>query len=566
MVRETMRHVRPWLIILALCALALGAVSTASAAKSYTADRYDVDIDVASNGSATVTETITFRFSGGPFTFAFRGIPTRYTGGLSAFEVEEEGRAYTPGSGPGTFQIDRAQSSTEIRWYYEPTTDSARTFTLRYKVADLVRLDEGQANVRWGAVPPNHDYAIAASRVTVRLPQGANTLRTQTWEHDGDVQANGTVTTFEASNIAPNEQFVVGVWAPLAAFSNVPPTWQREDEARAAQQPLQIMLMTLLSGATVLLGALGLLALYRQAPRTPRAPKEGPRYSPPDNLPPALAASIVRGGYATGTPLATLFDLAERGILRLEEIPKGHGIFDRPDFALIREDTNVTLAPFEQAVLDAAYAKANNPTTVTSRDLAKGLQSGQRAIKKAVEASLTELSLLDPARAAVSRRITIVGVVLLALIVVPVALTLLFGPAAIILAATLFLLGMAAVILGASLSKRTATGEVEAAAWGAFEAHLKQVADGKTPEQPEIMEPYLPYATAFGLEKKWAKRFELAHAPTPAWFHASSGGSANWSGFVVAVNAASSSAGASSAAAGAAAAGGAAGGGSSGAG
>ena len=562
-----MRNPKLWLIILALFALALVAVSTASAAaKSYTADRYDVDIAVAADGSALVTETITFRFVGGPFTFAFRGIPTRYTGGISAFEIEEEGRAYMPGTGPGQFQIDRAQNSTEIRWYYDPTSDTTRTFTLRYKVTDLVRLDDGQANVRWGAVPPNHDYAIAASRVTVSLPQGANVLHTQTWEHDGDVGVNGTVATFEAANIAPNEQFVVGVWAPLAAFTNVPPAWQREDEARAARQPLDLMLMLLLSGATALLGALGLLALYRQAPRLPRVPAEEPRYTPPDNLPPALAASIVRGGYATGAPLATLFDLAERGILRLEEIPKGHGIFDRPDFALIREPSEVVLAPFEQAVLDAAYAKANNPTTVTSRDLAKGLQSGQRAIKKAVEASLTELGLLDPTRVAVARRITIAGIVMLASIVVGVALTLLFGPAAIIFAATLFLLGIVAVILGAALSKRTAAGEAEAAAWGAFQAHLKQVADGKTPEQPEIMEPYLPYAKAFGLEKKWAKRFELAHAPTPAWFHASSGGSANWSGFVVAVNAASSSAGASSAAAGAAAAGGAAGGGSSGAG
>ncbi|MFN8476146.1 MAG: DUF2207 domain-containing protein [Anaerolineae bacterium] len=564
-----MRYVKPWLAVLVFFALALGAVSTASAAvKTYSADRFDVDIVVAPDGSADVTETITLRFQGGPFTYVFRGIPTRYTGGLSNFEVSENGQAYTPGTGPGQFSTDVAQTSTEVRWYFDPTTDASRTFTLRYHVKDLVRLDEGQANVRWGAVPPNHEYPIAASRVTVHLPANAPIQQTQTWEHDADVKVNGSSATFDATKIGANEQFVVGAWAPVAAFTNVPPAWQRAEDAQAARQPINLMLMLLLSGATLLLGALGLLALYRQMPPLPRVPAEGPRYTPPDNLPPALAASIARGGYAPGTPLATLFDLAERGVLRLEELPKGHGIFDRADFALVREESDATLAPFEEAVIEAAYAKANNPVRVLSQDLAKGLRSGQGAIRKAVTASLMELGLLDPARQTVARQISIVGFVLLVLIVVAAALVFLFGPSAFIFATTLFILGMVAVIMGRSVSKRTATGEREAATWRAFEAHLKQVADGKTPEQPEIMEPYLPYATAFGLEKKWAKRFELAHVPTPAWFHASGGGSggSEWIAFVVVMNAASSSAGASSAAAAGAAAGGAAGGGSSGAG
>lgn len=564
-----MRYVKPWLDVLVFFALALAAVSTVSAAaKTYGADRFDVDIVVAADGSADVTETITLRFQGGPFTYAFRGVPSRYTGGLSNFEVSENGRPYTPGEGPGHFSTDVAQTSTEVRWFFDPTSDTSRTFTLRYHVKDLVRLDEGQANVRWGAVPPNHDYPIAASRVTVRLPANAPIGHTETWEHDAEVTVNGATATFDATKIANNQQFVVGVWAPLAAFTNVPPAWQRVEDAQAARQPVNLMLMLLLSGATLLLGALGLLALWRQVPPLPRAPAETARYTPPDNLPPALAASIVRGGYAPGTPLATLFDLAERGVLRLEELPKGHGLFDKADFALVREDSDVALAPFETAVIEAAYARANNPTRVLSHDLGKGLESGQGAIKKAVTASLTELGLLDPARAKVARWMMIAGIVLLLLIVVAVAMMLLFGPSALIFAATLFILGLTAVVMGASVSKRTATGAREAAAWGAFETHLKRVADGKTPQQPEIMEPYLPYAAAFGLEKKWAKRYELAHAPTPAWFHAGGGSSsgAEWVAFAAVMNAASSSAGAASAAAGAAAAGGAAGGGSSGAG
>ena len=67
------------------------------AAKSYSADRYDVDVVLQSDGSALVTEAVTFRYEGGPFTYAFRGIPTRFTDGIRDLRVSEEGRAYVAG-------------------------------------------------------------------------------------------------------------------------------------------------------------------------------------------------------------------------------------------------------------------------------------------------------------------------------------------------------------------------------------------------------------------------------------------------------------------------------------
>ena len=48
----------------------------ALAAKSYYAERFDVQIDIQENGSAIITETVEFHFSGDPFTFAFREIST----------------------------------------------------------------------------------------------------------------------------------------------------------------------------------------------------------------------------------------------------------------------------------------------------------------------------------------------------------------------------------------------------------------------------------------------------------------------------------------------------------
>ena len=58
-------------ILLLLCALPL----SVGAAKSYTAERFDVDWNLTENGTLEVTETVVFRFAGGPFTYVYRELP-----------------------------------------------------------------------------------------------------------------------------------------------------------------------------------------------------------------------------------------------------------------------------------------------------------------------------------------------------------------------------------------------------------------------------------------------------------------------------------------------------------
>ena len=52
-------------------------------AKDYAAERYDAAIMVNEGGSLLVTETVTFKFVGGPFTYVFRDIPTDKTDGIT---------------------------------------------------------------------------------------------------------------------------------------------------------------------------------------------------------------------------------------------------------------------------------------------------------------------------------------------------------------------------------------------------------------------------------------------------------------------------------------------------
>ena len=553
---------RTLLVLVVLAGLAAG-TGTAYAAKSYSADRFDVNIQVQPDGSALVTETVAFRFEGGPFTFAFRGLPTRYTDGISDIQVREGDRVYTQGGKTaGQYTLDSKNNSIETRWYFEPTSDAVRTFTLSYRVAGVVREEGGQAALRWGALPPDHDYAISSSRVTVTLPPKANVERAQVLTGTADLQTGDQTVTLTARDIPRNHELVVGVWAPLAAFTNVPPAWQVTQARRAMEDQARLPWGAAAAGALGLLGLGGLFAAWRRVPALPPVSRDIPMYSLPDQLPPALAATLAKD--SNGAGLGTLLDLAKRGVVQIRE-REGQGVWGKKSiFEFVVRQPNAALAPFEQVILNEAFAKSKQTGVVALEDLGKGLQSGRSRISEALKAELRQRGLMDPARERIRNQFYIWGGVLLFLaLLVGVPAVILFRVAGVLPMIVLFLIAIATFILGAMVSVRTAEGERIAAAWAAFQDFLKRIADGRAPDAAQYLEVYLPYAAAFGMEEKWMKRYANAQVGVPGWFSPLSPGnySASWVAFSGAIHSASSTAGASSAAGA-----GAAGGGSSGAG
>jgi hypothetical protein len=92
------------LIIVLLTSLFLA--SPALAAKTYRADRFDVQIDLQENGSAIITETIEFYFEGGDFTYAFRNISATETDGVTFIEASMDGVAMSPGTQAGQVEVE----------------------------------------------------------------------------------------------------------------------------------------------------------------------------------------------------------------------------------------------------------------------------------------------------------------------------------------------------------------------------------------------------------------------------------------------------------------------------
>ena len=85
------------LSVLIVLALMLVTANPILAAKDYRAERFDVQFDLQPDGSALVTETVVFRFEGGPFTFAFREIEPTETDGVTFISASMDGDGNAPG-------------------------------------------------------------------------------------------------------------------------------------------------------------------------------------------------------------------------------------------------------------------------------------------------------------------------------------------------------------------------------------------------------------------------------------------------------------------------------------
>ncbi|MCS7038932.1 MAG: DUF2207 domain-containing protein [Caldilineales bacterium] len=157
--------------LLLVVILVLGLLPTAAAAaKTYWAERYDVDLVIESDGRLLVTETVVFRFEGGPFTYVFRELAFTELDDIQVVEASVDGRPLPQGTDPGQVEIELGRPL-EVTWHLPPTSDATHTFTLVYRVEGAIRQLASADALFWRAIPEEHDYPIAAATITLRYPE-----------------------------------------------------------------------------------------------------------------------------------------------------------------------------------------------------------------------------------------------------------------------------------------------------------------------------------------------------------------------------------------------------------
>jgi hypothetical protein len=232
---------------------------------------------------------------------------------------------------------------------------------LSYRVIGGVRVYEEGDQVWWKAIPPDHNFPIRSAIVTVMLPQlfsmdelvvdayGA-TVDSVSYTDRGAVR-------FTATDIPKGQELEVRVQFPHGVLQASPPAWQSADDLRREWGPV----------VTLLFGALGLMLLvgspivvywlwYVRGRDEDSWSSAGIHHRAPDTLPAGVVGTLVDEHADVKDIVATIFDLAERGAIRMEEKQNLGSLGMSRDFVFYLENPDLATYPHEKRLLKHIFS------------------------------------------------------------------------------------------------------------------------------------------------------------------------------------------------------------------
>ena len=532
-----------WILLL-LCTLFIVLVfPVAAQVKSVDWQRIDVDITVNPDGTFTVVETLQIKFIGGPFRFGYRRIPAERLQAIDNVSISDEEGTYRPLEGettsgpPRTFTVYKTGDEYYIRWFFDPINDTTRTFRVAYRVHGGLRAYEGGDQLWWDAVFPDRDGPVRESVVTVRVPGPVTAYAAYFVPADIEKLDDYTVRFRAKTQIPPGTSFEVRVQWPHGVIPVTPAPWQPAADAEAKRlermriwnerwRPLANLFVLAISLLILSLGTAGIYLLWFLRGRDkPTEVFAEYLLEPPSDLKPALAGALIDERADMKEILATLVDLARRGYIEIEERSEG---WRGRDFRIRRKRDDVQgLESFETRLIDAVLGEK------VERDLSDLKDKFYKhipTIKSEIYNALVERGYFPASPERVRMKYALLGIGIDILGVLTTVGGWMFLSPWIDLA---FLPGVALIVLGALIivmanfmPRKTEKGAEEAAKWRAFRTYLTRLHKlPDTEKAQEIMERYLPYAIAFGVEDAFLKRFESVAEKQgrevywPTWYH-----------------------------------------------
>lgn len=518
-----------WLLLAATLALVVGAVQAQD--KSLLWKRYDVNLTVGLNSDILVEEIQEIQFLSGVFRFGFAAIPLDRVEQITDVSVAEiingQERRYKPhSSAPYGFVTGINDNNLEITWYFPETQGTTHTYILRYRVIGGLRFYPEGDQLWWKAIPPDHNFPIRASRITVSLPRTfpQEQLKVASYGPAATVRINerGQV-IFEAENIPADRELEVRVQFPHGVVQGNPPAWQAAFDRRQTLGPVFSIVLGALGAIILIGGPTSLYLLWYVRGRDQPVGLVAEQISePPSDLPAAVVGTLVDERADLKDIIAGILDLARRGALRMEEqkIEGFLGIGSGRDFVFHLQDAAKAIYPYEQTLLQALFG---GRTQVKLSDLRQKFYKFIPTLQRELYQEVVRAGFFPADPQSIRRRWVILGALGLVVAVLGAcALVGLLGDYtewAFCPAASLGVTALGVIILGNYMPRRTAKGAEETAKWLAFKRYLQYLEKQSDLEAAkDRFEEFLPYATAFGIERRLIDRFAAVEAPAPSWW------------------------------------------------
>jgi hypothetical protein len=179
-----------------------------------TVDRFDLEIEIAADGSARIRETFAVRAAG---SFGHR-IADGRTDGFEEVSASIDGQAGTSMTSGDTLSI---------LWRLPSDAAATRILEARYRALGVVEIEGMRGVFRWPILPAGRAYDVGAATVTVKLPQGTRLLREPAVASPG---WHWTTTLTWLAGLKPNvaraEPATLSVEFALDAVPMLEPRWQ----------------------------------------------------------------------------------------------------------------------------------------------------------------------------------------------------------------------------------------------------------------------------------------------------------------------------------------------------
>jgi uncharacterized protein (TIGR04222 family) len=511
-------------------------------------DGYDVSIELRTDGSLRITEIIDYDFGVTEHHGIFRDVPTRVhyddtydrVYPLTVESVSASGGA----SADSTVEQDGSLTRIKIGDPDE-TISGEHTYTIVYTIEGATNGFGDHDELYWNAIGDTWPVSIDDVTVDVEAP-GAITdslcfqgPERSTLPCDGQ-KVRGSAATFRQQHLDPYSGVTIVLAFPKGVLNEPAPIleerWSVSSAFRLTPATGGVsgaLLLLIVGGAAALVWRTGRDRRYRGSPidqvmGNPTgddeavpifdADTEAPvEFAPPDDMRPGQMGTLLDEQANTLDVSATIVDLAVRGFLMIQEIPK-EGWFGKPDWTLIKlEESEEGLVTYERRLLNALF---RDGTEVTISDLRNTFAARLEGVEESLYVDVVNRGWFRSRPDKVRSTWQVRGVMAL---ILGAALTFVlarwthWG----LLGIPLILGGLLLVIFAKRMPARTASGTAMLRRVRGFrrvietaETHMSQWA-----EKEMIFTTFLPYAVVFGCTDKWAKAFAaLGVQPDTSWY------------------------------------------------
>lgn len=293
----------------------------------------------------------------------------------------------------------------------------------------------------------------------------------------------------------------------------------------------------------LILPLLTLLIAYKLWAKRGRDPKlnyaELVQYAPPYGLKPLEAGLLETNGRCkTQFLTASIIDLAVRGYIKIEELPKT--LLSDKDYQLTLLKLDDQIAKYERTILSRLFGQLKVGDLTKTSEQKYSFYSIVTSVADQGKDRLKELKFLDEGSQSWRFGMLALGIIsLMGGLIFLAASASIFGLA-------VSLCGVIIIVFGFLMDRRTPEGAKAFWELRGFKMYMEKVEKyrAKFYEQENIFEKYLPYAVAFGLTDKWIKACKQLYddqniiMTAPLWYAGT--GDFNISSFDTAVNTLSS--------------------------